>query len=205
MITQIIKYYSYSSGWFWLLEPPLRCFMSSSFPHRGDATSSPAVVSVWPGAGPFSAAPCSVPSKHLGWCQGTKHQSCWAQYRAALYHSLLWTTQTWRAKFTKGIHMPHLSWGTNLHEKEQLFWRWHLNCPASESLQSGHGSLQVRCCGLLHRQRKATTLHRADCSALISMKSGWLAQMHVLEAQENQPREQKQSLLASERHCRPRE
>lgn len=40
MITQIIKYYS-CSGWFWFLEPPLRCFTSSSFPHHryGDATS----------------------------------------------------------------------------------------------------------------------------------------------------------------------
>lgn len=51
--------------------------------------------------------------------------------------------------------------------------------------------------------KEGTALHRADCSSLVSVKSGWLAQMHVLEGQQNQPREQQQSLLTPERHHRP--
>lgn len=57
-----------------------------------------------PASGPCLAwgrsLPCSplqkprVPSKHLGWLHGTKHQSHWAQCRDGLF-TTLWTIQTW--------------------------------------------------------------------------------------------------------------
>lgn len=75
--------------------------------HCGDATCPPAGHCLAWGRSLLCIIPQRprVPSKHLGWCQGTKHQS-WAQCRKRLFVTL-WTTQTWRARFTKGIHMPH--------------------------------------------------------------------------------------------------
>lgn len=128
MITQIIKYCGYSSGCFWLLEPRLRCFTSSSF-------HLPCFWSVF-GLGQVpslqSPAEATCPLQALGltpWHQAPKPLS--TVQRWALYHIMNHTDM----KFTKGIQVPHLSWGAKLHGKEQVVWRWHLNCPASESLQ----------------------------------------------------------------------
>lgn len=161
-----------------LTSPPLcqRCHLPST------------LASVWPGAGPFSPAPCRghMSPRHL---RGSAEDSRAPSTRVGEHNGETGSLSVYEPnrdllEVSRCLIFPG---GQNSMKKNGWFrggiWIAQPQSPCNIDVPSKSGVPGT----FIVKERKGTALHRADFSALIQMKSRWLAQMHLSEVQQNGP------------------